>query len=64
MKVGDTIKVKRWGFQSKCTLEVLEKKGDMLKVADVDRKDGGLISHMNESWVQEYLLKKHEINND
>jgi len=51
MKKGDILNIKgRLGFTMNPKLEVMELKGGMVKLRTYPNTEGGLLSHMNESW--------------
>lgn len=51
MKVGDKLKINgNLGFLSNPEMVVVDLKPGMVKLRDTKAKEGGLLSHMNESW--------------
>lgn len=51
MTVGDIITIKGWlGFTKNADFEVKEINGGLVCLKLIARSEGGLLSHMNESW--------------
>lgn len=52
MQLGDEIKIKgSFGFLWEPTVKIIEIKGDLILVEPVDAKSGGLLSHLNQTWI-------------
>lgn len=51
MNQGDVIQIKGWlGFTKDATFEVKEINGQLVCLKLQARSEGGLLSHLNESW--------------